>query len=1355
MCSTGPFPQTFLGKSLYLCIFTTSALLNITTPAAAIPSPELVIGSVSSLSQVLAVGFAFISGATALLARKFGVEFSPNSGRIPVRLMLFGLALIMALGAVNLWQYKAAQSESLARMQATLLRPAQFKGTQIKDETLKETSFNAQENSPLAISTTAVQALLDGPQSNRPLLFDVRETGEHAMGSLPGARHVRFPDFRNESIDLNGKQVILFCHNGNRSSETCAELAARGVNCKFVAGGIEKWIVEGRTFSDAKVTSLSDLRALPAYPNKDRLLDSKAFSALMDVGDLQIVDTRYPKDFAAGHLPDAINIPVRSLTTKALQSRIAGLEKKPTVAACYDRRSCFMSQVLGLDLTQNGIDYQGRYTTPWDYFVPPTPKPHVQAWMAQQNTTLWQKSIHQLAAVLVQASQGIGVVGAIFALALLSRILILPIALKSERDQIVTRNKSTELTALKTRLAKDPTRKARAIQQFYSEHGLTPMRNMTALLFLPLMMLGLSATQEAGLRIGTPMGWVNSMGAADPLYVMPALFAGLAGLYLHWAVAKTTKQAVLCWGLGVPPLFAMVIGISFLGNLYLCIALGLLLVQRAFVTGRLALWSGSLRRVVRNILVRHVFQRVIPLAYSHALTDAGNKSYRLSVLKNAGLPVPQGVVLTTAVIADYNALSLAQKGKFAARIWRMIGKTHCAVRSSAAAEDGADKSFAGVFDSVLHVDRTGLTAALDAVHTSFSAARAGSYSGGDTDHDGNILVQVMVDAEYAGVMFTQDSTAPGLMMIELAKGTGDDLVSGRVTPQSLRFGRYTKKPVGTEKPPFDLTYLIKLGDKIEALFNRPQDIEWAYKGGRFYILQSRDITTLHLGDATAQARLSEWERVFDVFGASHPDGVILEQDEMSEVLPRPTPASFSLMGQMWAPGGSLDLACRDLGVAYNVPEGKAGHLYTLFGKTYVDRRMKDDMALQLSAGKARTLHRLACEAPERFRDQIMPELAEFLAPWKATKFRQMPLEALKPCLSLFRRKLTLDYYVEAERINILAGFAMAEAQSYVATHPEGLDRLRHNEMSHSPTGMLRAVAGLPLKARKKAALAELGHRAMFDYELSMPRYCETPDLLWPLLQSLTAPQATSGHSVADDDPVSLALVLQDLKEQAKHESLWLVYLIRRVLLAIGKITGLTDLVFHLTLDEIATLTPENTQTLQALAAERKSRAKVLKGAGPKAAELTLLDCEILSAPNLIARVVNAGELQGTCVSGAASVTARVFVVDEDTDDPQIAFGGFETGDILACHMVNPAWLPFVQRSGAVLSEVGGWLSHMSIVAREHNLLMLVACKGITALHTGQQIKAHPNGSVSVLPSVEPAVRPAVEVPVKTALNLAS
>ena len=89
-------------------------------------------------------------------------------------------------------------------------------------------------------------------------------------------------------------------------------------------------------------------------------------------------------------------------------------------------------------------------------------------------------------------------------------------------------------------------------------------------------------------------------------------------------------------------------------------------------------------------------------------------------------------------------------------------KKPCAVRSSASSEDGADQSFAGVFESVLEVQKAGMRKALDTVVDSFSSARAESYdAAGETKHDGNILVQQMVRSEYAGVLFTQDPTAPG------------------------------------------------------------------------------------------------------------------------------------------------------------------------------------------------------------------------------------------------------------------------------------------------------------------------------------------------------------------------------------------------------------------------------------------------------------------------------------------------------------------------------------------------------------------------------------------------------------------
>lgn len=1320
-------------------IGTIGLLLMLFAPniAFAIPSPELIIGSVSSLSQVFAVGIATVTGAGALIAKRFG--FNPSTGRgqgrFPLRLIMVLLLIGLVLGAANIWQYRTQQANELAHLQATLVRPAQFDGTSIQDPDLKEASFGQQSRNPLAVTTKEAQELLDGSGgASSALFFDVRETGEHRMGTLPGARHVRFPDFMQSNIPLEGKQVVLFCHNGNRSGEICAQLAARGIDCRFIAGGIEKWIVEGRKFSDKDVQSLSDLRAIPDYPNKEKLLGTAEFKSLIEAGNLQIVDTRYPGDFSVGHLPGAINIPIRALPTEELKNRITQLQDKPTVAACYDRRSCFMSQVLALEMNEAGIDFRGRYTTPWEYFVAPKPKPHVQQWQAEQQVTLWQKAVARLAEGLVWIAERSHFVLALFALSLLSRMLVLPIALKSERDQMITSTSSDELKLLKEKLKDDPARKARAIQRFYGDKGLTPMRNLAALLFLPVMMLGLSATEKASLEINAPFLWVQSLGQPDGTFVLPLLFAVLAGIYLHWAVAKTGRQAALWWVIGAPLMFGLVFRLSAAGNIYLCASLTLLLIQRAYVTGLLSELKNKVKSLWHDLPSRKLPIGVSLLEQTSALRESGNKSYRLSVLKNAGLPVPDGLVIRSGGIRAYGRLSGSQKDEFAMKIWRMVGQKPCAVRSSAASEDGADQSFAGVFDSVLDVRHEGMRSALDAVIASFSAERANDYDrSGPTSHDGNVLVQQMVRAEYAGVLFTQDPKAPGLMMVELVKGCGEDLVSGRVTPQSLQFGRHTHTAFSEETPPINLDVLLSLGQKIETIFGCPQDIEWAYADGAFQIVQSRDITTLKTGTTAEMVRVEEWERILHMYKDAEPDEVILEQDEMSEVLPLPTPLSFSLMGRLWAPGGSLDIACRQLGVNYNLPEGRPGHLINLFGRTFVDSSLKQSMALRLGKSKAREMRKNAIRVVAAFRNETMPTLENDLALWQAVDFTAMPPDIIISCIQKLETKFVREIYVEAEKINILAGFTMNEAEAFAKDNADAQSRLMHPVLHHTPNSLINACGDLAGDKQKDRLMRLMGHRAIFDYELSTPRYAEAPEMLWSLLEGANPVETKDRSALAHDPktPVDLAIALQDAKEQAKHEALKIIAEMRRAILAFSQATGLFDLVFYLEMDELLTAGRVDIEVLKEIAQNRKDRAAQLSKHALKPVSLTLRDCEILSAEAAVQGGQGQGALGGVCVSGSQNVSGRVFVVHDDTGMGATAFSGFEDGDIIVCRMVNPVWLPFVQRSGGVLSEIGGWLSHMAIVAREKDILMHVRCSGLESLQTGMIVAVGTDGTITV------------------------
>lgn len=133
-------------------------------------------------------------------------------------------------------------------------------------------------------------------------------------------------------------------------------------------------------------------------------------------------------------------------------------------------------------------------------------------------------------------------------------------------------------------------------------------------------------------------------------------------------------------------------------------------------------------------------------------------------------------------------------------------------------EDGAQKSYAGVFESVLNVRWENLYKALKEVQSSLRSVRAFTYGGND-EEPSDVLVQKMVDAEYAGVLFTEHPSSSGSMLVELVMGLGESLVGGTATPKSYCFGKYSGELQEVKKaPPIDLRPLVSLGQSVEKLF---------------------------------------------------------------------------------------------------------------------------------------------------------------------------------------------------------------------------------------------------------------------------------------------------------------------------------------------------------------------------------------------------------------------------------------------------------------------------------------------------------------------------------------------------------
>lgn len=302
------------------------------------------------------------------------------------------------------------------------------------------------------------------------------------------------------------------------------------------------------------------------------------------------------------------------------------------------------------------------------------------------------------------------------------------------------------------------------------------------------------------------------------------------------------------------------------------------------------------------------------------LALAGGKGANLGELTRAGFPVPPGFCVTTDAYRTFltsapeagaaldelaalppndtggaraagerlrTALEAAPMPAGLAReieaAWRRAGAEHAyAVRSSATAEDLPGASFAGQQDTYLNVRGRG--ALLDAVRrcwASLFTERAILYRARNGfDHREvalAVVVQRMVDADVAGILFTADPVSGDrrTAVIDAGFGLGEALVSGVVSADRFRVDRRTgtieERHVADKREKIApaagggverralregergaaslddhrVLELAALGGRIEAHFKTPQDIEWAYADGALVALQARPITSLY------------------------------------------------------------------------------------------------------------------------------------------------------------------------------------------------------------------------------------------------------------------------------------------------------------------------------------------------------------------------------------------------------------------------------------------------------------------------------------------------------------------------------
>ena len=271
-------------------------------------------------------------------------------------------------------------------------------------------------------------------------------------------------------------------------------------------------------------------------------------------------------------------------------------------------------------------------------------------------------------------------------------------------------------------------------------------------------------------------------------------------------------------------------------------------------------------------------------------SESGNKAGNLVEMKKAGFNVPDGIILDAE---EYR--SFVSKNNIESKINDLMGKLTVdnagetgeaigalfddlkadeemikkissmtdpaksyAVRSSATKEDLAEFSFAGQYKTYLNTKGAEEIASkvilcyrsmFDKTGISYIAANRID----PEDLAMSVVIQEMVDSDISGICFTVNPVTGNdkTMLIEVVKGLGENIVSGRVNPEQYGYDRYEMKPVENNGALLDMETLDKMGRAfadIQLYFGYPCDIEFAVKDGELYILQSRSITKINYGD---------------------------------------------------------------------------------------------------------------------------------------------------------------------------------------------------------------------------------------------------------------------------------------------------------------------------------------------------------------------------------------------------------------------------------------------------------------------------------------------------------------------------
>jgi len=697
--------------------------------------------------------------------------------------------------------------------------------------------------------------------------------------------------------------------------------------------------------------------------------------------------------------------------------------------------------------------------------------------------------------------------------------------------------------------------------------------------------------------------------------------------------------------------------------------------------------------------------------------EVGGKAASLGDLLAAGVRVPEGVVLTAGV-ADMTAdarRSLVHAGA------QDLGRGPFAVRSSGIAEDGAERSYAGIYESVLGVSADELPAATDRCLASAHGVRVADY---EPAGDGRmaVIIQQMITTAAAGVALTADPINGDRRssVVTAVRGLGEPLVSGAAMGDEWVIRGDKATPRRQPEHAIDRRQAIQVASearRIAGARGTPQDIEWAIDAdGTLWILQARPMTALPPdvswnapapGAYTRMLRFGEWigEPVTPLFEswlltAMEDRMHALFRELIGQIAPRP----YHVVVNGWyfysinflSGGAFLRSLPGMLVTAVRSPRHIAGIFPPTVRHSFPvsERKWREDLQPRYRASVADADQRVET-APVAELPSLIDDLSK-LAGEYFTSIAALSGAAYKLEMNLaqfYRRHLARS--LGASHLPLLAGF-----------EPPA-DRKRHAIVSldwwHAPMPLEPTVKPSAQTHRRVVEARQAAEAAAFATLASSPRR-----------------HRAFRRLLAD------AQHLVPIREEQTDELTIAWPVMRRAVFRIGKaladrgVIAEPDDVFFLTRAEaLDTLRGGRLSPTVDVPGRRSLRTEQARLVPPRLVGRVnpLLEKLWDSFPRLIGAVrSNDALLSGVPASpGRGTGPVRVIRGAEEFDHLQ-------PGEILVAPLTAPAWTPLFTRAAAVVTDVGSAASHASIIAREYGIPAVVGCGDATArLRTGMRV----------------------------------